>query len=275
MMPRRVVAPLAAVLLPFASGARAGPTQDLERAYVDLQHGSYPAAHAEAQRYLAANGPNFTAAFIAAMAECMLHPHLPSNGAPFRQLDVDYVISGPKRLDVNRAIRQCTSPKPPPPPPEAGVSVAALSERPDFSAARPAADAPPPRRPRPPVIPPTAIVARPAVIAQPSVVAPPAVAAVPLVVANPAARCSQGYVWREAFPGDHVCVTPQVRADAADDNARAGERRDPGGAYGPLTCLQGYVWRGARDGDAVCVVPARRDQATADNAAAASRLAKP
>jgi hypothetical protein len=25
--------------------------------------------------------------------------------------------------------------------------------------------------------------------------------------------CRQGYVWREATPGDHVCVTPAVRAE--------------------------------------------------------------
>ena len=23
--------------------------------------------------------------------------------------------------------------------------------------------------------------------------------------------CRQGYVWREAYPGDHVCVTPATR----------------------------------------------------------------
>jgi len=33
--------------------------------------------------------------------------------------------------------------------------------------------------------------------------------------------CRQGYVWREAFPGDHVCVTPAQRARARHDNARA------------------------------------------------------
>jgi hypothetical protein len=33
--------------------------------------------------------------------------------------------------------------------------------------------------------------------------------------------CREGYVWREAFPGDHVCVRPWVRERAARDNARA------------------------------------------------------
>ena len=39
--------------------------------------------------------------------------------------------------------------------------------------------------------------------------------------------CRQGFVWREAFPGDFVCVPPSVRAQAARDNATAAERRDP------------------------------------------------
>ncbi len=86
-----------------------------------------------------------------------------------------------------------------------------------------------------------------------------------------AAQCRPPYVWRDAFYLDRVCVTPQVRDDAADDNRHRAERRDPTGPYGPMTCIQGYVWRGARDGDTVCVVPERRDQAAADNAAAASR----
>ena len=30
--------------------------------------------------------------------------------------------------------------------------------------------------------------------------------------------CEQGFVWREAVPNDHVCVTPQVRMQAAVDN---------------------------------------------------------
>jgi len=30
--------------------------------------------------------------------------------------------------------------------------------------------------------------------------------------------CEQGFVWREAVPKDHVCVTPQVRMQAAVDN---------------------------------------------------------
>jgi hypothetical protein len=86
--------------------------------------------------------------------------------------------------------------------------------------------------------------------------------------------CRQGYVWREAFPGDHVCVTPATRTQAAQDNSQADARRQPGGGVsGPNTCLQGYVWREARPGDLVCVTPETRAQAAADNREAAARRA--
>jgi hypothetical protein len=84
--------------------------------------------------------------------------------------------------------------------------------------------------------------------------------------------CIQGYVWREAVSGDHVCVTPETRTQAAEDNNLAASRRSPtGGAYGPDTCLQGYVWREAVSGDHVCVTPETRTQAAEDNNLAASR----
>jgi hypothetical protein len=41
----------------------------------------------------------------------------------------------------------------------------------------------------------------------------------------PTDTCLQGYVWREAVPGDHVCVTPETRTQAADDNSQAASRR--------------------------------------------------
>jgi hypothetical protein len=89
-----------------------------------------------------------------------------------------------------------------------------------------------------------------------------------------ASACAQGYVWREAFAGDYVCVTPAIRAQAARDNAQADARREPGGgAYGPDTCRQGFVWREAGPDDHVCVAPPTRDQAARDNAQAAHRLA--
>ena len=84
--------------------------------------------------------------------------------------------------------------------------------------------------------------------------------------------CRPGYVWREAYPGDLVCVTPETRAQASRDNEEAAARRQPGGgAYGPETCRPGYVWRVARPEDLVCVTPETRDQAAADNRQAAAR----
>ena len=96
--------------------------------------------------------------------------------------------------------------------------------------------------------------------------------AVPLLAGTNTDPCIQGYVWREAFPGDYVCVTPQVRAQTAADNAQAAARRAPGGgAYGRDTCRRGYVWRAAHPEDRVCVTPATRAQAAADNAQARMR----
>lgn len=89
-------------------------------------------------------------------------------------------------------------------------------------------------------------------------------------------ECLSGYVWREAFRGDKVCVTPQIRSRTEIENSRAAMTREPaGGAYGTSTCKQGYVWREAVPSDLVCVAPAARDQARADNAAAASRRVRP
>jgi hypothetical protein len=86
--------------------------------------------------------------------------------------------------------------------------------------------------------------------------------------------CPEGFVWREASPSDHVCVTPATRAQTLGDNAHAAERREPnGGAYGPETCRQGYVWREAFPGDYVCVGPEVRAQALFDNRRAKTRLA--
>jgi hypothetical protein len=85
------------------------------------------------------------------------------------------------------------------------------------------------------------------------------------------ATCASGYVWREAFPGDYVCVTPETRRQAADDNAQASARINSTGAYGPDTCISGYVWREASPRDRVCVTPQTRRQAAEDNAQASSR----
>lgn len=85
--------------------------------------------------------------------------------------------------------------------------------------------------------------------------------------------CLPGYVWREAFPGDHVCVLPEARDRAQQDNVEAGSRRNPGGGdFGPDTCRQGYVWREASSSDHVCVIPETRSQAAEDNQRAGQRV---
>jgi hypothetical protein len=84
--------------------------------------------------------------------------------------------------------------------------------------------------------------------------------------------CLEGWVWRDAFTNDHVCVTQATRSQAANDNGQAAARRDPnGGPFGPDTCLQGWVWREAVPSDHVCVTPATRSQAADDNGQAAAR----
>ncbi|MFI4987844.1 MAG: hypothetical protein ACHQF3_10420 [Alphaproteobacteria bacterium] len=86
--------------------------------------------------------------------------------------------------------------------------------------------------------------------------------------------CMQGYVWREARPGDHVCVTLGTSQQAAEDNAAAASRINPfNRAYGPDTCQSGFVWREAYPNDHVCVTPGTRAQAASDNAHATDRFA--
>ena len=89
-------------------------------------------------------------------------------------------------------------------------------------------------------------------------------------------QCKFGWVWREAMPNDHVCVSGAVRKRVNEDNALAPGRRSPnGGPSGPDTCIQGYVWREAYAGDHVCVTLQERQQATNDNNSAASRVGPP
>jgi len=83
--------------------------------------------------------------------------------------------------------------------------------------------------------------------------------------------CVQGFVWREARGGDTVCVTPDIRAQVATQNANPGSNKDPLAGSGPESCSQGYVWREAFDGDTICVTPAFRQQMWDANAAAQSR----
>jgi hypothetical protein len=84
--------------------------------------------------------------------------------------------------------------------------------------------------------------------------------------------CLVGYVWRDAFNGDHVCVFPSTRDQAAYDNSQAPYRVNPnGGPYGPDTCLVGFVWREATSYDHVCVTPDVRAQTAYDNSQAPYR----
>ena len=88
--------------------------------------------------------------------------------------------------------------------------------------------------------------------------------------------CIDGYVWREAYPGDRVCVAPATREQAADDNRLAATRREPrGGTHGPDTCKPGFVWREARADDHVCVTPEVREQTARDNRLAYARRLMP
>lgn len=84
--------------------------------------------------------------------------------------------------------------------------------------------------------------------------------------------CKNGFVFREAYPNDHVCVTPKVRQQVATDNAHTQENYQLGGGpYGKETCKNGLVWREARPQDHVCVTPEQRQQAVDDNRYAYSR----
>ncbi len=80
--------------------------------------------------------------------------------------------------------------------------------------------------------------------------------------------CPNDLVPRLANPYDPVCVTKQVAAEIAQENANAANLRDPNGAYGANSCKPGYVWCEAFDGDAVCVLPERRQETWKQNAAA-------
>lgn len=86
---------------------------------------------------------------------------------------------------------------------------------------------------------------------------------------RPAPLCVPGYVWREAYAGDVVCVAPPRRGAVHAENSAAASRVEPGGgAYGPDTCVAGFVWRDARPGDHVCVPPESRALAAGENARA-------
>jgi hypothetical protein len=81
-------------------------------------------------------------------------------------------------------------------------------------------------------------------------------AASPPPAAQLGAPCAQGFVWREAFAGDYVCVTSESRSTVAHENT------DPAAAE---PCQPGTVWREARPSDHVCVALARRSDVAAEN----------
>ncbi len=88
--------------------------------------------------------------------------------------------------------------------------------------------------------------------------------------------CKAGFIWREAEPIDHVCVTAAEYSTAALENSQAdAHRASNGGAYGLDTCAEGYVWRNAFVNDHVCVTSAARQEAANENALGPSRRAAP
>jgi hypothetical protein len=81
-------------------------------------------------------------------------------------------------------------------------------------------------------------------------------------------QCRSGFVWREAVPGDHVCVLPRVREMARADNGAARSHTLPDGK-----CHPGYEWRLVNPDDRVCVTPESHTQAHQDNGRAEDRVA--
>ncbi|MCX8256510.1 putative Fibronectin type III domain-containing protein [Beijerinckiaceae bacterium RH AL1] len=76
--------------------------------------------------------------------------------------------------------------------------------------------------------------------------------------------CAEGFVWREAYPNDHVCVSPAVRSQAAADNAR----------HQTAPCPAPLVPRMARRNDTVCVSAAVATATKQDNTQICRRLVK-
>jgi hypothetical protein len=85
--------------------------------------------------------------------------------------------------------------------------------------------------------------------------------------------CREGFVWRNAFDGDVVCVTPARNTQVQAENANAGSTRAGSGPSGPNTCKSGFVWRAARPSDLVCVTTQSRAQVASENATAWGRVA--
>jgi hypothetical protein len=107
-------------------------------------------------------------------------------------------------------------------------------------------------------------------------------------VTLPPCRCSQGYVWREAFQGDYVCVTPDERSRVARQNATAHSNYSFDytipvsfrlrGVTRPVLyglCTTNLQYRQADMGDYVCVSSNQAKRVKDDNAMlGSSRYAK-
>jgi len=85
-------------------------------------------------------------------------------------------------------------------------------------------------------------------------------------------RCAKGYVWREAYTNDHVCVSPRTHDEAAADNAAAPRHVVIAFPVKNDACRPGYVWRQANETDHVCVLPDVRSQTASDNILGPSRI---
>ncbi|MET8989446.1 hypothetical protein ABZW49_28695 [Nonomuraea wenchangensis] len=80
-------------------------------------------------------------------------------------------------------------------------------------------------------------------------------------------KCVAGYVFRDAVPGDRVCVTSATRDQAAADNADAGNWEDE---YG--RCILNRTYRKVVPHDTVCVTQRTALQVISDNKNAAGRI---
>lgn len=112
------------------------------------------------------------------------------------------------------------------------------------------------------------------VCAAAAVAPPPASAALPYGPYT----CKEGFVWRAAFSGDGVCVTPANRDLVATET-----RQSPWYTYSNGYCVNGYVWRETRPEDHACVSNyppppgqlAPRDRERSNNSQAVFRLQDP
>lgn len=144
MLRRTILTATAFTLLPLPAAAQ---PQELNRAYQLFDRHRWLQARDAAQRVLATSGRSYSAEFIIAGSECMIHPHRASNGTPFRRILTDYVLNARQRESVRKWMWDCTRPPPPPQPQEAGVSVQGLSVGPDTRAADPNGGTPALRNP--------------------------------------------------------------------------------------------------------------------------------